>query len=224
MHMKLRFTKRTILISASALVLLGVGVALYVLMPSGNSTLKEAYRAYGTIAEQQDAAVFFPSVADNEVRQDLGRVLAESLVGEVTNEERLVLAREGLLLLEEAESQIDAMAFLTDEVAARAGDIQGSQSVFDTQHTRSSTERFIALAEERAEVIADIRGLSYRANYHTQEVFDRIVADGGALTGEHVQSLNEQIPLVEEQFDKRSNLYDKLQSIRFEMEGIENTL
>jgi hypothetical protein len=39
-----------------------------------------------------------------------------------------------------------------------------------------------------------------------------VIDDKGVVTEEHAALLNEHIPLVEEQFDRRSNLYVELES------------
>jgi hypothetical protein len=71
----------------------------------------------------------------------------------------------------------------------------------------------VTLAQSQAAIIADIRGLSYRANFHTAQIFSRIVDDQGSLTDAHIAELNNLIPKVEDQFDQRSNLYSELERV-----------
>ena len=79
--------------------------------------------------------------------------------------------------------------------------------------SRSQKKAVIGLAREEFGIVADIRGLSYGANFHTAEIFNRIVLDKGELTESYVAELNHEVPLVEEQFNKRANLYTQLEDV-----------
>jgi hypothetical protein len=166
----------------------------------------KAYDTYAALSTRHVTAAFLPATNDNAVRQELNRMLSDVLVADVSRHDRVARAERGLVLLNELEKQIDAIGDTGEAV---------SQAIAAMEDHASGDERkeIVHLALERLRIIGDIRGLSYRANYHTAEIFNRIIADGGSLTKEHVADLNNQIPLVEEQFDRRAGLYSELESV-----------
>jgi hypothetical protein len=196
---------------ALLLVLCAVPVVAYFFAPSPATEFRAAYAAYETISTTQDSAAFYPAAPNNQVRRDLNQVLSSILVDNITPSERQDLAQRGLVLLNEAETQIDAMGDTVRQVEGSIERMRESTSFFDTQKVRTTRATIVALAEERAVLVSDIRGFSYKANFHTEEIFRRILADKGVLTPAHTALLNSQIPMVEEQFDTRSNLYKSLE-------------
>jgi hypothetical protein len=177
----------------------------------------QSYDTYATLSEAHVTAAFLPATNDNQLRQELNRMLADVLAVELPQKDRLERAERGLLLLNELEKQIDAIGDSGETV---------SKALSEMESRASGSERreIVDLALERVRVIGDIRGLSYRASYHTAEIFNRVIQDGGTLTPEHVTELNSQIPLVEEQFDRRTGLYDELESIGGEIEKVHDGL
>lgn len=197
-----------------------VAVALiYVLLPSRSSEFALAYAAYREVASAHDTVAYYPSVVDNEVRQNLNRSLALALADTVSAQERITEAQKGLGYLAEAEAQIDAMGELAPRVEATILALEESESALDTLQTHQAIDDVVALARRRLEIIADIRGLSYKANFYTEGILKQVIADEGALTPEYVLFLNSEIPQVEAQFDERSNLYRELESVRVEIEN-----
>jgi hypothetical protein len=83
--------------------------------------------------------------------------------------------------------------------------------------TSGQTREIIDLAKQRSSIVEDIRGLSYRANFETQNIFKRIIADNGRLADSYVSELNNDLPVLETQFDHRSSLYQNLQSVSNEI-------
>lgn len=172
-----------------------------------------AYAVYADAAQKHDEAAFIPALPDNPLRRDLNRALSDALSEEKTPTERIARAREGLTLLVLAEGSIDAIGDVGKDAAEALSALDARAHHPGVLHVRGEMLALIETARHRAEVVADIRGLSYRANHHTKEIFDQIIADGGALTQEHIAALNRLIPSVEEQFDQRSNLYEELETI-----------
>lgn len=177
----------------------------------------KSYETYATLSGLHVNASLLPAVGDNPIRQELNRMLADVLAEQLPQSDRLERAERGLLLLNELEKQIDAIGDSGEAVAKALGEMEARAS-------GSERKEIVELALERLRVIGDIRGLSYRASYHTAEIFNRVIADGGALTPEHVSELNNQIPLVEEQFDRRTGLYDELESIGGKINRAQNQL
>lgn len=177
-----------------------------------------AYHAYTESATRHVSAAFIPAIAENPLRKELNTALSDVLGTALGPEERLSRAREGLGLLKDAEAQIDLIGdagILTEE---RIAEMEKSMNLFGQLH-RSLLRDIIQLARARFEIIADIRGLSYRANHHTEEIFDRVIEDEGILSPTHVADLNRLIPSVEAQFDTRSNLYDDLERLGRQMQS-----
>ncbi len=164
----------------------------------------QGYDTYATLSDIHVNAAFLPATNDNPLRQELNRMLADVLATQLLDKDRLVRAERGLLLLNELEKQIDAIGDSGEAVSKALGEMESRASGRERQE-------IVELALERVRVIGDIRGLSYRASYHTAEIFNRVIQDGGTLTSEHVIELNNQIPLVEEQFDRRTELYNELE-------------
>jgi hypothetical protein len=117
-----------------------------------------------------------------------------------------------LTLLVLAEGHIDAVGEVGEDVTKALLAMEEEASVASL--TGFGVEKnIIDLAHRRLNIIADIRGLSYRANHDTKTIFDRVLADRGALTSAHSASLDRLLPEVEEQFNRRSNLYLELDDV-----------
>ena len=179
---------------------------------SGVRTSAHSYEALERETDTYIAATFLPGADGNPVRNELNRMLGESLSDILSETERLERARRGLVLLDELERQIDAIGETKSSLDARLTALDEELAYIpsllsgDRRRLREHVERLYVIAD-------DIRGLSYRANYHTSQIFDRIITDGGVLTVEHITFLNGQIPQIETQFDERTNLYAELESI-----------
>lgn len=175
-----------------------------------------AYAAYATSAARHDSAAFIPSMADNPLRIELNAALSDVLAADLSPDERSARAREGLRLLRDTEAQIDLIEEAGLATERTIAEMEESTNMIGQLH-RSDLRDIIQLSRARGDVIADIRGLSYRANFHTAEIFDRVIADGGVLSSAHVEALNGLIPSVEAQFDTRSNLYTELERLSRQM-------
>ena len=182
------------------------------------------YGAYEMVAAEHTNAAYIPSTNDNPVRQELNRLLAESLAKELPVADRLSHARRGLELLKVTEGQIDRIGNKGEEVTAAIIQLDSVSSGVGALPFRIPMKRMVDLAYKRFQYVADVRGLSYRANYHTAEIFNRIIRDNGELTREHVLELNSALPLLEQQFDKRTNTYTQLQNTTVLLDNERDTL
>lgn len=205
--------RRTWIIGAMFLFLIGVAFAYhrYTL-----SRFESAYHMYSSLAARHDEAATIPMLPENPLRRDLSTILADVLVGEVSAAERRARAEEGLALLVLAEGHIDAVGEVSEDV---------TKAIFALEHetslaalgARTDERALIDQAHRRLSIIADIRGLSYRANHDMKTIFERIIADKGVLTKEHQASLDRQLPEIEVQFNRRTNLYAELERVGKEM-------
>lgn len=193
---------------------------VYVFTRSSSSEFDGLFATYRDVSEKEMVAALVPGVKDNPIRNELDRTLAEVLARAMTNEERLKLAQHGLDVLDRAEIQIDAIGEAEENTAKAIDAIERSTLSLGAVFGGSPSHELMELARKRSGIISDIRGLSYRANYHTEDIFKQIVADKGALTATHISNLNDLIPKVEEQFNERSNLYFELESVNNQMETV----
>jgi hypothetical protein len=201
--------KAKIVLGAIALVGVLVGV-WFVLSKRTESAFVQKYRVYNELAAAHVNAAYIPAAGENPLRQELDSSLAHVLVDTaLNNAERRTLAQHGIELANQIELEID-------DIGTKGADVDRAILDLEAENTLAATGAIgevIELAKRRAAIINDIRGLSYRANYETTKIFQRVIDDDGTLTEEHVLALNRAVPEVEEQFDKRAGLYQELQEI-----------
>ncbi len=182
-----------------------------------------AYRAHGTLstavsryaAAQKDLSqsTFLPGADDNEERSAANRALEEVLTGTLSDDERVKRSQDGLALLRDLQKEVDAIGDARDAAEAARADLATHElSIADVRY-HGDLVALDALAKQQISIAEDIRGLSYSAAYYTTQIFDKVLATHGALSGDFVTTLNSEIPEVEDQFDKRSNLYVELEGI-----------
>ena len=186
---------------------IGVGVFLY-----GNratdQTFSTDYAIYADIAAQADNAAYVPGAQSNPVRVALDQALTQILEGTISDSERLTLANEGLTLVQQSEDQIGDISSTSAKVDVAIAKMQ--VDVLNGFAPSAKVAQIIALAKERQSITSDIRAYSYKADFETSQIFTTIVADKGELTDAYITELNAEIPDVETEFDKRSDLYDQL--------------
>jgi hypothetical protein len=199
-------------ISAAAMVLF---ITLLYLASRSSSHFKEEYRSYATLATAQEKAAYIPAAQDNDTRQRLNADLALALDRKTKDSARLNYAKDGLDLIDALNKQIDAIGDASEKADTVVAKMQ-IDSLKDFS-TSGQTREIIDLAKQRSSIVEDIRGLSYRANFETQNIFKRIIADNGRLADSYVSELNNDLPVLETQFDHRSSLYQNLQSVSNEI-------
>lgn len=170
------------------------------------------FQKYSVISDSHSNYAYAPATEANPVRNELNRVLSEVLARPMGEGERSELAKRGLDMLRGMELQIDRIGSSGEEAEAQLNKAEWAGNKFGNIFIREKVREVFLHAREEAALIADIRGLSYRANFHTEQILKRVVEDGGVLTAEHVSALNRELPQVEIQFNERTNLYTKLQS------------
>lgn len=173
------------------------------------------YETYVSLAQAHREAALLPGAPNNPIRQELNRELLLVLSPSLSASERLQHAQDGMRLLALAEQQIDEIGEAGAKVDTLVAKMQVESLTGFAQG--GMTWEMITLAKRRSAIIADIRGLSYRANFEAKKILDRVIVDDGQLTATHVTALNEAIPEMEEQFDRRSNLYAELEKIDAQM-------
>ncbi len=199
---------------------IGITVVMLAAVFYIQSRFTATLHAYSLAAAGHDTAAYVPGAATNTTRRVLNRLLGEILIGTHTREERLALAAEGLEALQVSEQEIDAIGDLGENVTDA---IQKLESKTTLMH-RAEKAEFLTLAQKRFDIAADVRGLSYLANHHIAGILTRIIEDGGELTAAHSASLNDQIPEVEADYDRRAALYRELETTALAMRGLADIL
>lgn len=190
--------------------LLGIAVCALTYMFWNESQFESKYRSFIEVEYQFETAAFKPGMESNPIRQQVSILLAQVIQGEMSAGERLDKSRQGIAHLNDIEAQIDGIKAVGDTVAPLRSDLQERARSVTSVRNRAKTLELVSLAARQAEIISDIRGLSYRTDYYTNEVFERVIDDQGVMTDAHKQYLNDLIPQLEEQFDRRTNLYTEL--------------
>lgn len=173
----------------------------------------QSYEAYAQAAKRHDDAAYIPGVAENDIRKELNVVLARVLSEEMTAAERLSLARRGKALLDAAEGQIDEIGEIGTDVMVTIQNMREKADIPGGFNSEDEIENIIELSEERLNIIGDIRGLSYRAQFTTGQIFKQVIDDGGELDPAYVEKLNQELPEVEEQYNMRTNFYSDLEDV-----------
>jgi hypothetical protein len=217
--------KRNIRLIAVTLLLCGVlALVIYLLTARARESFVSAYTVYAAAESRYEIAAYKPSAESNPIRAEVSALLSEVLQVSMSAEDRLERARRGIAHLNDIEGQIDEIKNEGDLVAPLLNHVQEKAGSIFLMRNRATVKEIVSLGSERARIIGDIRGLSYRANFYSGEVFERIIDDQGALTESHVRHLNSLIPQLEEQFDARSQLYKELERTGNRMDQLANDL
>lgn len=200
------------------------GGAIIYFSRKANTDFTQSYTAYAEHAARAENAALVPGVPNNPIRQQLNQTLSQVLASNISAASRLTLSQGGEQLLETSGKQIDNIGTLGQEMNV---DIEKMDLVANSAtdfSAKTEMRSIVALAQHKAEIIEDIRGLSYRANFETKQIFDRIIQEDGKLTNEHVSELNNELPDLEDQFNKRQNLYNELQAVDQQISDTYNSL
>ncbi len=187
-------------------------MALWVTHTLALQRFVSAYDRYQEKAKIQEDAAYLPGTTGNPLRQQLNQTLSEVLTKETSTERRLFLAHQGLSTIDQANREVDIIGTTGTDVSDTVAMMTAAANSVGNLYGRGTMVELIALAKEQMDIIENIRGLSYRANFETAEIFKRIIVDHGTLTAGYTTELNNQIPKVEEQFNSRENYYVALES------------
>lgn len=197
-------SRRTIVVVLFVII---VAVVLYIVWSWVSAARFESiYTRYAAAQTEYVVAANKPAAESNPVRREVYLLLAQVLQVEMTDDSRIEKAKQGIAHLNDMEAQIDAIKDEADTVAPLLAEMERVSG----NSVHSEMKALVVLGKRQVEIISDIRGLSYRADFYTDEVFERIIDDQGQMTDEHKRYLNDLIPQLEEQFDKRTNLYTEL--------------
>lgn len=212
------------LVAKIVIVLLLVIAAFAYLALSSSRSLARDVSAYAAAQRALSQATFLPGAANNPSRQALNGALTNVLTGTLSDADRLKASQDGLALLRELEDEIDRVADARVVADVAREQLRHDRLSIEGLPWQGALAQLDDLATQQLDIVADVRGLSYSANYHTSQIFEQVIQDQGALRSEFVTKLNSEIPQVESDFNKRSNLYAQLEAIDNRIDRILSTL
>lgn len=195
------------------IILITIVIAGALIVNRSRASFEETYVAYAALVGEYTNAAYLPAAGNNPVRDRVNRLLVEVLAKDFAQADRLASAKEGLQRLEEIEAQIDVMGSTGEQVTAAIDAMEKSAHAVGNIPARGKMSSIVELARTQVSIVSDIRGLSYRANFETAEIFQRVIDDGGVLADSFIIELNNKLPEIEKDFDARTNLYSELTSI-----------
>lgn len=193
-------------------------VIIWIISRSSYRQFVADYNAYQWVDQELVIDAFEPGAPNNEARNELNRLLAAVLTGTIKPAPRAQLALHGKEILIGLQAEIDKIGLDKDKVDPTISALDADAHAVGNIASRARMQEIVDLAKKQSAAIGDIRGLSYRANYQITAIFDRIIADQGALSPAFVTQLNSDIPDMEAQFNRRTNLYKDLQDTNNSME------
>lgn len=203
------FSRTRIIVSGIALALVFAAVIAY----QAERVLAHHVATYARAQRTFADTAFSPGTSGNVARDESNRLLTVVLSSGAGNSERLAAATQGLALVHTLETEIDLIADARDDAEVARAALWRDRFLPVAIPWENKLVALDGLAERQAETIADIRGLSYAANYRAAQIFERIIADQGTLKPDYIRSLNSGLPELEKAFDRRSNLYMELEKI-----------
>ena len=213
----LRAHTRAVSIGGGALVCLLV--LAWLLSRSSYRQFVTDYNAYQWVDQELVIDAFEPGAPNNDARNELNRILAGVLTGTLKPAQRVELAQRGKELLVGLELEVDKIGVDKDKVDPTIPLLEADAHAVGNLASRAQMQEIVTLAKKQSAAIGDIRGLSYRANYQIGAILDRVIADGGVLSAVYITQLNSNLPDMEEQFNRRTNLYKDLQDTNDSMDA-----
>ena len=173
---------------------------------------EKKFEVYQNVAALQQNAAFVPGASSNPLRADLNQILARVLTKNTTAHDRLQLSAQGFDLIQKMNKEVDVMGDSAKPVTEAIGQLKVTMQNPGNSLHRGDMNRLISLAEKQVATIEDIRGLSYRADFEMTQIFKHLTDDHGELSNTYTKELNDQLPAIEEEFNKRENSYADLES------------
>ena len=177
-----------------------------------------AYSTYTEIAAQLEELVYVPGVEANVARQELLVLLNAILTETMEPTEREVLARTAFARVDTVKKEIDAARGMQDKLYQALQDLDNAGRQFRGERYRVRAHAVTERARDRAECSSRITSLLADMNDHAYAIVTKIIADHGALTAEHVTSINEKTDEAQQRFDTLTSLYTELGRLRAETE------
>lgn len=206
-----------IVICAVILLVLGIVNSLLRSDTKTSFLFNDSYGIFIETFKQHESSVFLPGSGNNPSRQELNVILEKVLTKTISAEERLSDSLLGLEKVKEVRKQIDELTKTGTLFDKATNQLEKKIKTLPNNKVKHA-KMIVRSAREYNEVTHDIENFLYVINDDGKEIFERIIAEDGNLSEDHIITLNEHIPEAETNFDALSFLYNDLTDIKTEVE------
>jgi hypothetical protein len=178
----------------------------------------DVYGEYSAIANSVESLVHLPGTKGNTERSELLALLNSILTEDLEPERRATLARLAFANLDGIKKEIDSAQIAQAKLYQVLQDLDNASREFSSIELRGHVEEIVTMARKRAELSAHITSILSEINEQTYAIITRILADEGALSAEHVSSINSVTADAEKRFVLLEGLYVELVAKKEEMD------
>src|SRR5262249_45629567 len=143
---------------------------------------ESSYAIYLEAAGAQENNAYTPGAGNNPLRQSLNAALTTVLTQGITPDQRLATAQQGLDFVAQLNLEVDSIGSSAPTVASAIALFEATANDPGNIMRRGAILKLATAARDQMTTIDTIRGLSYRADFETQQIFQRIIADKGVLS------------------------------------------
>ena len=179
-----------------------------------------ALQRYEEVEKSHEIAVIIPGSTSNTDRAELDVILGRVLVEPMEDSDRFQYSILAIKKIEVLEGKISEVYEIGETVKTRIESLKLAQEDVKGFEVKILTKEIIELAIKQKAIIDEIEILTQVITQRTRDIFERIIEENGALSDEHMISLNEQIADAEIQFDKRTNLFTEMTTNKKEIEHL----
>ena len=179
-----------------------------------------ALQRYEEVEKLHEIAVIIPGSTSNTDRAELDVILGRVLVEPMEDSDRFQYSILAIKKIEVLEGKISEVYEIGETVKTRIESLKLAQEDVKGFEVKILTKEIIELAIKQKAIIDEIEILTQVITQRTRDIFERIIEENGALSDEHMISLNEQIADAEIQFDKRTNLFTEMTTNKKEIEHL----
>ncbi len=173
-------------------------------------TFINVYGDYAEIADRVELLVHMPGTEGNVDRAELLALLEAMLTQDMEHERRETLARLAFANLDSLKQEVDAAQVAQATLYEVLQDLDNASRVFRSIERRDQAALIVGMARKRAEHTARITSVLSDTQAQTYAIITQILADNGALTSDHIRSINEATTKAEERFQSLVGLYEEL--------------
>jgi hypothetical protein len=198
----------------------GVGLALFVvflfltLREDNIEAFIDTADAYDSIYIEYEPILHSPGSGSNVARRATGMMLNAALTADMDEVQRTKLSKDALVQVSTLEGQVERIEGAgvtlrehTHLLEDAAGRVRGYKA-------GTAANEMNAIAQERVLYIEELREILEGMNAQTRSIFERIIDDGGAMTDDHLRSLNQDLDGAEQQYDRLSAIYGELEGLK----------
>lgn len=179
---------------------------------------RKACQTHTKILRDHHAALLLPGSGSNLSRQQLNTNLQIILTSDVSNQERLSIAKTSLLYSEDLQNQINNITKKTALLKTSVKELKQFSEIFYLQKgLLLSIETAIEKTGMYIERTQHTQKILSLMNKQSKDIFARIIEEKGSLSVEHINKLNEDIPFAEQNFDSLTEFYKDISKLQKEI-------